>query len=82
MSVHCLTSEAGIGSRSHDLVGEEFRILRMSFSDTGSKEDRAPLLIFGLVRETGTDDCSATLFFIIFSLKNCPKVLAKSAGLM
>ena len=39
MSVHSLTSEVGIGSKSHDLVGEDFRILRMSSSDTGSKED-------------------------------------------
>ena len=34
---HTLTSEVGIGSRLHDLVGEEFRILRMSSSDTSSK---------------------------------------------
>ena len=30
MSAHSLTTEVGIGSRSHDLVGEDFRILRMS----------------------------------------------------
>ena len=82
MSAYSLTNEVGIGCRSHDLVGEEFRILRMSLSDTGSKEDRVPLLIFGLVRETGTDDCSATLILIILSLKKCPKVLAKSVGLI
>ena len=41
MSAHSLTSEVGIGSKSHDdLVGEDFRILRMSSSYTGSKEDR------------------------------------------
>ena len=56
MSVHSLTSEIGIGSRSHDLVGEEFRILRMSPSDTGLKEDKALSLPLILVRETGTDD--------------------------
>ena len=39
-------------------------------SDTGSKKDRAPLLLLGLVKETGTDDCSATLILIILSLKN------------
>ena len=33
MSAHSLTSEVDIGSRSHDLVGEEFRIFRMSPSD-------------------------------------------------
>ena len=54
----------------------------MSPSDTGLKEDRALLLLLSLVRETGTDDCSATLMFIILSLKKCPKVLAKSVGLM
>ena len=31
--------------------------------------DRAVLLLFGLVRETGTDDFSATLIFAILSLK-------------
>ena len=55
MSVHSLTSEVGIRSRSHDLVGEELRILKMLSSDTASKEDRAALLFFGLVVETGTD---------------------------
>ena len=33
----------------------------MSLSDTGSKEDRALLLPLGLVRETGVEDCSATV---------------------
>ena len=64
MSAHSLTSEVGIGSKSHDLVGGDFRILRMSSSDTGSKEDRALLLMLGLVIETGADDCSAVLIFI------------------
>ena len=54
----------------------------MSPSDTGSKEGGALLLLLGLVRETGTDDCSATLILIILPLKKCPKVLAKSVGLM
>ena len=51
-------------------------------SDTGSKEDRALLFLLSLVKETDTDDCSATMIFIILSLKKCPKVLAKSVGLM
>ena len=82
MSAHSLTNEVGIGSRSHDLVGEEFRILCMSPSDTGSKEDRVLLFLLGLVKETGTDDCCVTLIFLILSLKKCRKVLAKSVGLM
>ena len=69
MSAHSLTSAVGIGSRSHDLVVDDSRILRMSPSDTGSKEDRVVLLLFGLVRETGTADFTATLIFAIFSLK-------------
>ena len=60
---YSLTGEDGIGSR----------ILKMSSSDTGSKEDRVLLLVLGLVTETGIDDCSAAL---ILSLKKCPKVLA------
>ena len=44
MSVHALTSEVVIRSTSHDLVGEEFRILRISSSDTGSKEDMAAIV--------------------------------------
>ena len=40
-STHSLTSAVGMGSKSHDLVVDDFRILRMSPSDTGSKEDRA-----------------------------------------
>ena len=63
---HSLTSEVGIGSESHALVGENFRILRMSSSDTGSKEDRALLLMLGLVIETVDD----FLIFTILSLKN------------
>ena len=69
MSAHSLTSAVGIGSRSDDLVLDDFRILRMSSSDTGSKEVRAVLLLFGIVRETGTDDSKATLIFTILSLK-------------
>ena len=45
MSAHSLTSAIGMGSRLHDLVVDDFRILRMSPSDTGSKEDRAVLLL-------------------------------------
>ena len=33
MSAQSLTSEVGIGSRSHDLVGDDFRILRMSITE-------------------------------------------------
>ena len=69
MSAHSLTIAVGIGSRSHDLMLDDLRILRMSSSDTGSKEDRALLLLFGLVRETGTDDFRATLISTILSLK-------------
>ena len=50
ISAHSLTSAVGIGSRSPDLVVDDFRILRMSLSDTGSKEDRTVMLLFGLVR--------------------------------
>ena len=77
ISAHCLTSEDGIGSKSHDLVAEDFRILRMSLSDTGSKENRARLFMLGLVIETG----AAVLIFLILSLKKWPKELARSLGL-
>ena len=45
MSTHSLTNEVGIRSRSHDLVGEEFRILRMLPSDAGPKDDRSSLIL-------------------------------------
>ena len=61
---------------------DDFRILRMLPSDTGSKEDRALLLLFGLVRKTGAEDFSAILILAILSLKKLPKVLAKSIGLI
>ena len=64
MSVHSLTSEDGIGPKSHDLIKDYFRILGIPSSDTGSKEDRALLLMLGLVIGTG-----AVLIFIILSLK-------------
>ena len=72
MSAYSLTSE----------VAEDFRILRMSSSDTGLREDRALLLMLGLVIKTGADDCSAVLIFIILSLKKCPKELARSFRLI
>ena len=78
MSAQSLTSEVGIGSKSNDLVGDDFRILRMSSSDTGSKEGRALLFMLGLVIETGADDCSTVLIFVILSQKKCPKELARS----
>ena len=77
MSAQSLTSEVGIGSRSHDLVGDDFRNLRMCSSDTGSKEDRALLFMLGLVIETGADDCSVVLIFMILSQKKCTKELAR-----
>ena len=61
MSAHSLTSEVGIGSRSNDLVGEDFRMLRMTSSDTGSKEDRSLLLLLGVGTETGAVDCIVQL---------------------
>ena len=51
---------------------EDFKIWRMSSSDTGLKKDRALLLMLGLVIKTGADDCSVVLIFLIMSLKKCP----------
>ena len=58
ISAHSLTSDVGIGSRSHDLDGEDFRILSSSSSDTGVKEDRVFLVGLGLVSEDSIDDCN------------------------
>ena len=46
---------------NHMILKERIRILRMSSSDTGSKEDRVPLLLLGLVIKTGADNCSAVM---------------------
>ena len=67
ISAHSLTSDVGIGSRSHDLDGEDFRILSSSSSDTGVKEDRVFLVGLGLVIEDGIDDCSVDLILRILS---------------
>ena len=67
ISAHSLTSDVGIGSRSQDLDGDDFRILSRSSSDTGVNEDRAFLVELGLVTEDGVDDCSVDLIFRILS---------------
>ena len=67
ISAHSLTSDVGIGSRSHDLDGEDFRILSSSSSDTGVKEDRVFLVGLGLVTEDGIDGCSVNLILRILS---------------
>ena len=67
ISAHSLTSDVGIGSRSHDLDGENFRILSSSSSDTGVKEDRVFLVGLGLVTEDSIDDCSVDLILRILS---------------
>ena len=67
ISAHSLTSDVGIRSRSHDLDGEDFRILSSSSSDTGVKEDRVFLVGLGLVTEDGIDDCSVDLILRILS---------------
>ena len=67
ISAHSLTSDVGIGSRSHDLDGEDFRILSSSSSVTGVKEDRVFLGGLGLVTEDGIDDCSVDLILRILS---------------
>ena len=67
ISAHSLTSDVGIGSRSHDLDGEDFRILSSSSTDTGVKENRVFLVGLGLVAEDGIDDCSVDLILRILS---------------
>ena len=67
ISAHSLTSDVGIGSRSHDLDGEDFRILSSSSSDTGVKEDRVFLVGLGLVTEDSIDDCNVDLILRILS---------------
>ena len=67
ISAHSLTSDAGIGSRSQDLDGKDFRILSRSSLDTGVKEDRVFLVELGLVTENGVDDCSVDLILMILS---------------
>ena len=67
ISAHSLTSDVGIGSRSHDLDGEDFRILSSSSQDTGVKEDRVFLVALGLVTKDGIDDCSVDLILRILS---------------
>ena len=57
ISAHSLTPDIGIGSRSQDLDGEDFRILSRSSSDTGVKEDRVFLVELDLVTKDGVDDC-------------------------
>ena len=65
ISAHSLTNDAGIGSRSQDLDGEDFRILNRSSSDTGVKEDRVFLVGLSIVTEDGADDCSVDLILRI-----------------
>ena len=75
ISAHSLTSNVRIGSRSHDLDREDFRILSSSSSDTGVssssdtgvKEDRVFLVGLGLVTEDSIDDCSVDLILRILS---------------
>ena len=67
ISAHSLTSDVGIGSRSHDLDGEDFRTLSSSSSDTGVKENRVFLVGSGLVTKDGVDDCSVDLILRILS---------------
>ena len=67
ISAHSLTSDVRIGSRSHDLDGDDFRILSSSSSDTGVKEDRVFLVGLGLVTKDGIDDCSVDLILRILS---------------
>ena len=69
ISADSLTRDIGIGSRSHNLDGEDFRILSRSSSDTGVKEDRVFLVGLGLVTEDGIDDCSVDLILMILSQK-------------
>ena len=66
-SAHSMTSDFGIGSRSHHLDGEDFGILSRSSSDTGVKEDRVFLMGLGLVTDDGIDDWSVDLILRILS---------------
>ena len=77
MSAHSLTNDVGIGSRSQDLDGEDFRISSRSSSDTGVKENRVFLVGLDLVTEDSVDDCSVDLILRILSLKNLQKVFTR-----
>ena len=52
ISAHSLTSDVGIGSRSHDLGGDDFRILS---SFLGQRCERVFLVGLGLVTKDGID---------------------------
>ena len=67
ISAHFLSSDVGIRSRSHDLDGEDIKILSSSSSDTGVKENRVFLVGLGLVTKDGIDDCSVHLSLRILS---------------
>ena len=67
ISTHSLTSDIGIGSRSHDVDGEDLRILSWLSSDTGVKQDRVFLVGMDLVTKDGIDDCSVDLILRILS---------------
>ena len=77
ISAHSLTSDVGIGSRSHDLDAEDFRILSSSSSDTGVNKDSVFLIELGLVTEDGVDDLQCGSYFKDFIREKLTKGVRK-----
>ena len=85
ISAHSLTSDVGIGSRSHDLDGEDFRILSISSSDTGVKEDRVFLvglhLIYGSIwghKIVALEFCLISPLLLLLDLQNVLRGIGKA----
>ena len=79
MSVHFLTHEVSMRSRSHVLVEEDRKDFSVPCSDTGLKDDKVAR---GLVTWIGDDDWKPDLILIIFSLRRCLNTLAMSINFL
>ena len=66
ISIHALNKEAGIGSRSHDLIGDDFTISNRSSSEIGEKDVKLQVILSGLATGVVGAESNFSLILTIF----------------
>ena len=65
-SIHALNKEAGIGSRSHDSIGDDFTIFSSSSSEIGENDLSLQVILSGLATGVVGAEINFSLILTIF----------------
>ena len=66
ISINTQNSEAGIGSRSQDLIGDDLTIFNRSSSEIGEKDGKLQVILSGLTTGVVGAEINFSLILTIF----------------